>query len=597
MNRSTRTRTLAALLTGAATITLLAGPPAIAASAPGPKVVSIPTGVSAPLLHAHSHNDYADVDESAIYPEALQEALAEKVNSVEADVWLYNGQVILGHGDPVPTDSSGKPNTLQRLYLDPLLSRVNANGGQVYPGWHTPLDLVIELKGECTSTALSSCSGNPDDGNDALYNTVHAMLENQYSSMLSLYDHDTVTEGAVKVIFTGNTPVDCVNHRTCVTQHDPRHEFFDFDFSSGNSAKFSQYSAAANPVVTANWIQFYNPADGLTNYGLMESYARTAHANGRQLRIYGMCDGSIDRDKGCPLETASEWQNELDAQVDFLNGDLAPTVDNGSTTNISGASKISDFLASADQDYGWIATPGAGTFAKLTEGTTSTVSGTLYDTLADGVCAHVAVTFYAVGGAADPTYRTYVCGATAQADWSVNSVHAAGTYEYAQVDVYRDNGPVVSRLFTPPPEGYSASANSACSTSTRIGDTTSIYDSAGNYYGWAEWRFGTATDCWGDQWALLHVTAPITLAQSQLTVRLDKQVLPLGGLAWTQAFLGGGGSVGVGDYSGTVLFAPGYVSLPICGTLQSSALTTVNGVTSTHPLFFGHQGQQSAWCA
>ena len=596
MHRRTRTRKrtgltgMTAALAGAAAVMVVAATPAEAATTPRPGSISLPTGVSAPLLHAHSHNDYADVNEAAVYPEALQEALAEQVDSVEADVWLYNGQVVLGHGAPVPG------NTLQQRYLDPLLSRVDANGGTVYAGWRSPFNLVIELKGECTSTDVSSCSGSPGDGNSALFNTVHAMLENQYSSMLSLYDHDTVTEGAVKAIFTGNTPVDCVNSRTCVTQYDPRHEFFDFDFTSGNTAKFDQYSAAANPVVTANWTEFYNSADGL-NYGLMESYARTAHAHGRQLRIYGMCDASGDRAAHCPLETGSLWQNELDAQVDFLNADLAPTVDGGKTTEVVGSSRISRFLASADQDYGWIATPGAGTFAKLTEGGKATVSGTLSDTLADGVCAHVAVTFYTPDGAPDPTSRTYVCGAAASTDWSVSSVQAAGDYAYAQVDVYRDNGPTVSRLFAPPPEGYFADTSTACDTSSRTGATTSIYDSAGNYYGWAEWRYSTDYDCWGVQWAVLHVTSPITLAQDQLTVRLDKQALPLGGLAWTQAALGSGGSLKAGDYAGTVLFAPGYVSLPICGALQGSALATVNGVPTAHPLFFGQQGKQSAWCA
>jgi hypothetical protein len=100
----------------------------LAASAPG---------AGGPLLlitQAHAHNDY-------VHPRPLFGALDCGFCSVEADIFLVNGKLLVAH-----TLAETRPDrTLQSLYLDPLRARVKANGGRVYTNG-PEFTLLIELK-------------------------------------------------------------------------------------------------------------------------------------------------------------------------------------------------------------------------------------------------------------------------------------------------------------------------------------------------------------------------------------------------------------------------------------------------------------------
>ncbi|HEY3914204.1 MAG TPA: hypothetical protein VGN61_06930, partial [Verrucomicrobiae bacterium] len=70
------------------------------------------------ITQAHAHNDY-------VHTHPLFDALDNGFCSVEADIYLTNGQLLVAH-----ELSKVKPaNTLQALYLDPLRARVKKNGG------------------------------------------------------------------------------------------------------------------------------------------------------------------------------------------------------------------------------------------------------------------------------------------------------------------------------------------------------------------------------------------------------------------------------------------------------------------------------------
>src|SRR5881227_2198600 len=66
-----------------------------------------------PLTRVHAHNDYE-------HKRPLFDALDHGFCSVEADIFLVNGELLVGHA---PWDLSPK-RTLQKLYLDPLRERV-----------------------------------------------------------------------------------------------------------------------------------------------------------------------------------------------------------------------------------------------------------------------------------------------------------------------------------------------------------------------------------------------------------------------------------------------------------------------------------------
>src|SRR4051794_20826781 len=93
---------LAALLGAVACAALL-----VAAEAPPPAPDHSAGPV--PLVHAHAHNDYE-------HPRPLLDALDAGFCSVEADIYLVDGKLLVAHNR-----KDVRPDrTLQSLYLDPL---------------------------------------------------------------------------------------------------------------------------------------------------------------------------------------------------------------------------------------------------------------------------------------------------------------------------------------------------------------------------------------------------------------------------------------------------------------------------------------------
>src|SRR5213595_176008 len=75
-----------------------------------------------PLTRVHAHNDYE-------HKRPLLDALDHGFCSVEADIFLVDGQLLVAHN----RGGVRPERTLQALYLDPLRARVKQNGGRVYP--------------------------------------------------------------------------------------------------------------------------------------------------------------------------------------------------------------------------------------------------------------------------------------------------------------------------------------------------------------------------------------------------------------------------------------------------------------------------------
>src|SRR5258707_8446340 len=87
--------------------------------------------------NAHSHNDY---EQKTPFFLAYDEAFG----SIEADIFLHNDSLIVGH----TTDDLIYHRTLQRLYLDPLLQEVNRNNGNPYKDPARKLQVLIDVKTE-----------------------------------------------------------------------------------------------------------------------------------------------------------------------------------------------------------------------------------------------------------------------------------------------------------------------------------------------------------------------------------------------------------------------------------------------------------------
>ena len=244
---------------------------------------SIATGLAlrltaqTPLPRAHSHNDYE-------HARPLLDALDQGFTSVEADIYLVDGQLLVAHDRP-----EVKPErTLQALYLDPLRERVRTNEGRVFRGG-PPCTLLIDLKS----------AGAPT------YARLKEVLAD-YRSMLTVFRSDRTETNAVTVILSGDRPWD-------VLAAEPE-RLAGLDGRLPDLEK--NPSPHLVPLVSDNWRLHFRwngvgefPTDERAK---LKAVVAQAHSQGRRIRFWGAADRS------------EMWQAQLEAGVDLINTDRLP---------------------------------------------------------------------------------------------------------------------------------------------------------------------------------------------------------------------------------------------------------------------------------
>lgn len=228
----------------------------------------------APLIRAHAHNDYE-------HPRPLLDALACGFGSIEADVHLVDGRLLVAHDR-----KAVKPErTLEALYLDPLRERVKQNGGRVYRTGPTII-LLIDVKSEAVAT----------------YEALHAVLKN-YAAMLTVFRDGVTTPGAITVIVSGSrAPAVMAAQALRYAAMDGR-----IDDLNGQTAP------ALIPLVSDNWQKVFSwrwtgpiPEDEARK---LKALVEQAHAQGRQLRFWNTPDNP------------ATWSVLYGAGVDLINTD------------------------------------------------------------------------------------------------------------------------------------------------------------------------------------------------------------------------------------------------------------------------------------
>ncbi len=229
----------------------------------------------APVLlpRAYAHNDYE-------HARPLFDAWDRGFSGVEADVYLRGRSLMIAH---LPWGT--KPGrTLQRLYLDPLLTLVRRNGGTVYPGGPKGFLLMVEFK----------------SNGEKSYPVLCAILKN-YREMLTTFTPERVDEGAVTLVITGHRPKDVLR------QEPLRYAAIDGDLGDLDKADKTLF-----PVISAKWGSQFNwrsgPMDPIEKIRLDHDVA-LAHAHGRKLRFYA----TPDREQ--------TWRLLDQAGVDLINTD------------------------------------------------------------------------------------------------------------------------------------------------------------------------------------------------------------------------------------------------------------------------------------
>ena len=251
-----------------------------------PSLTAHPEENPIPLARAHSHNDYE-------HARPLFDALDYGFCSVEADIWLVDGKLLVAHDE-----KDLKPErTLQALYLDPLLKRVRENGGRVFRDG-PPVTLLIDLKSVPVQTLA------------ALRETLKP-----YAEMLTSFTRDSTEERAVSVIVSG------VYNRKIVVEQSPR-----FDAADGRLPHLGK-SPHDVPLVSENWASVFTwkgagemPATELAK--LRDLIAR-AHAAGQRIRFWNLPPRdevlNLLYDEGVDLLNA----DDLAAMQAFLRGKMS----------------------------------------------------------------------------------------------------------------------------------------------------------------------------------------------------------------------------------------------------------------------------------
>ena len=235
-----------------------------------------------PLVRAHAHNDY-------VHQRPLLDALDHGFCSVEADVHLVDGQLLVAHD----RDKVKPERTLQALYLDPLRERVRKNGGRVYPAG-PEFTLLVELKSDWPAS----------------YPVLRNILK-EYVGMLTTFQPGTTATNAIRVIITGRRA------QEMFVGEPVRYAALDGDLADLDANP----PADLVPLISSNWGRSFKwrgsgPMPEAERQKL-KAIVSQAHRQGRRVRFWGAPDQPLF------------WGELLADGVDLIN-----------TDNLAGAQKF-----------------------------------------------------------------------------------------------------------------------------------------------------------------------------------------------------------------------------------------------------------------
>ena len=232
-------------------------------------VVTRFVNVGPPHINAHAHNDYE-------HDRPLFEALENGFVSIEADVHLVNGRILVAHDHP----TSGS-KTLEDLYLRPLDSIARINGGKIYPQKDIMVMLMIDIKTDGVET----------------FRALHELLS-KHAGEANQGKHK-----GFRVFISGNRAIDLIrNDPQRLSSIDGRPE----DIGKG-------FTEEEMPVISENyrkiisWNGKGSPAK--EDWNKLTELATKVHAENKKLRLWGIPDQE------------NAWNVLLQAGVDLINTD------------------------------------------------------------------------------------------------------------------------------------------------------------------------------------------------------------------------------------------------------------------------------------
>jgi hypothetical protein len=227
-----------------------------------------------PLKQAHAHNDYR-------HERPLLDALDQGFCSVEADIFLVDGELLVAHEE----SELSKERSLKALYLDPLSERVRKNGGRVYRDGPV-MTLLLDFKKDGLVT----------------YKVLDQLL-GQYPEVFSVTRDGERIEKAVNVVISGDRPFEAVAaDKERFAGLDGRLTDLDRDLP-----------VHLMPMISDRWgshFQWRGKGEmTLEEKEKLGAIVKQAHTKGRILRFWAIPDHP------------TSWKVMRDAGVDLINTD------------------------------------------------------------------------------------------------------------------------------------------------------------------------------------------------------------------------------------------------------------------------------------
>ena len=216
---------------------------------------------------AHAHNDY-------LHEHPLKDALRFGFTSVEADVYLINGELYVAHERPEKLAGI----TLKELYLNPLQNLMRSQNAKVYPNDYGKFYLLIDLKNDAVETYKVL---------KQQLLTYPEFLHNPHFNiyLTSFQDLHFVLNDPARVVGVDGRLNDL--HKGYGTEQVP--------VVSESFKKLTQWNG--NDSVTAN------------QFALAKQFIDKVHAEGKKCRVWAIPD------------EPSAWRRLLADGIDFINTD------------------------------------------------------------------------------------------------------------------------------------------------------------------------------------------------------------------------------------------------------------------------------------
>jgi len=217
--------------------------------------------------HAHSHNDYHQQN-------PFFSAYGEQFGSMEADVFLLKGKLLIGHDSAELTER----RTLESMYIMPMANAIAKNGGSVFKDKSKKLQLLIDIKTDSIHT-LNALVG----------------LLKKYPSVIQ--------NKSIRIVITGNRPAEKL-----FTSY-PSFIWFD-----GDAGKNYSIPALSRIALLSDDFSDYSKWTG-NDYmpdsvkRIITTLTNKAHLLKKPIRFYATPDDT------------QAWKELVKLKVDFINTD------------------------------------------------------------------------------------------------------------------------------------------------------------------------------------------------------------------------------------------------------------------------------------